>query len=299
MEKQNSLLGWIVSGVGIKTYDNYSSPLNQDDWGNSLDNLANIDGHFVVVKWDINTISIQSDQLGMRDLYISKNESEIVFSTRIDFLLKVHKPSLDFASFGSRWLLFNQITTESVFKGMTRIVSGKHAVISLRTFDIQISESNWLPINTDELMSFEQFSKKLKSLIFYRNNLTLGLSGGLDSRVILSYLLQSSKSFDAFTFGEPNHPDSVVAKHIVKKYNLDHQFINAKPPIIDKIISKMLCYSTQTIVNNAASEIFQTMNYLSLDQKNLVDGGFGEIWRREFFYRLYFKEGFDKKQKHS
>ncbi len=230
--------------------------------------------------------------MGLRDIYISESETEFVFSTRVDWLVKAHRLKINFSEFGSRWLLFNQISNNSVFENVKRIIAGKKAVINLNDLKVRYCDSVWLPDEQSKNIDANSFSQKLKSLIFVDNKQTLGLSGGMDSRVILSFLLKERSNWDTFTFGNSEHPDSIIAQSLVKDFNLSHKQYNANLLLIDELISKIKEYSTQTIVNNAASGIFQSLNYFSMSSQYsiLVDGGFGEIWRREFFYRLYFKE---------
>jgi len=243
-----------------------------------------------LAKWNEAEIIFESDPLGLRDIYISESQNEIIFSTRADWLTKIHKLNINFKEFGSRWLLFNQISNNSVFNGVERVVAGKRAFISLYGFDIKYHESNWLPDEQSYNVDIKSFSEKLKSLILIDNKRTLGLSGGMDSRIILSYLLHENSGWDTFTFGNPKHPDSLIAKSLVDNLNFSHTQYHSDLPSAEDIISKIKDYSIQSIVNNGASAIFQIMNYSALVDKysTVIDGCLGEIWRREFFYRLYF-----------
>ena len=117
-----------------------------------------------MAKWNKAEIIFESDPLGLRDIYISESQNEIIFSTRADWLTKIHKLKINFKEFGSRWLLFNQISNNSVFNGVERIVAGKRAFISLYGFDIKYHESNWLPDEQSYNVDIKSFSEKLKSL---------------------------------------------------------------------------------------------------------------------------------------
>lgn len=288
--KQNEKQGWIVSGIGLKSNGVGSTIFKKEDWSEHLDILNNIDGHFVAAKWNEERIVFESDPLGLRDIYVSESKSNIIFTTRVDWLAKCHKLEINFNEFGSRWLLFNQITNNSVFQGVERIVSGKKATIALNGYDIKYYNSNWLPDEQSQNIDVRSYSKNLKSLIFIDDKQSLGLSGGMDSRVILSYLLEGNSSWDTFTFGNPKHPDSLISQSLVTDYNIKHKQYQAGLPTTENLISKIRDYSIQTIVNNGASAIYQSLNYSSMSNQHsiLIDGCLGEIWRREFFYRLYF-----------
>ncbi len=287
---QNGKDGWVISGIGLKADEYESSIFTKNDWSNHLDNLNNINGHFILVKWNNEKITFESDPIGLRDIYISEGENEIVFSTRVDWLAKSHKLKINFDEFGSRWLLFNQISNSSVFFKTDRIVAGKKVSISLNENRRTNYSYNWLPDKQGQMIGVDDYLKKLKPLIFIEEKPSLGLSGGMDSRVLLSYLLKENIKFDTFTFGSISHPDSLMAHKIVKDFNLSHKQYNAELPSIDKLISKIKEYTTLTIVNNASSAIFQSLNYSLMNNQHsvLIDGCFGEIFRREFFYKLYF-----------
>ncbi|MCP5064569.1 MAG: hypothetical protein GY936_19200 [Ignavibacteriae bacterium] len=295
--------GGIVSGIGFQNNNVNTKILSNDDWTqilsskNSNNKINNLDGHFVIVEWDENLIKIQSDVLGLRDIYIAEDERGIYFSTNVVWLSKIVNLDINFYEFGSRWLLFNQVSDKSIFKGIHRIVAGKSAEISISNNPtVIVKDYNWLPTSSEKQFGVEEYSAKLSSLINLNlqngNQLSLSLSGGMDSRVILSYLLKNyNNNFDTHTFGKPNHPDSIIAKEIVTQLGIEHEQLNTGLPSVDETVVRIKEYASETLVNNAASAFLQLQNYSFLNGRNtvLIDGGFGEIWRREFFYRLFLK----------
>jgi len=251
----------------------------------------------VAISWDNNYATIQSDVLGLRDIYIGENEDGIFFSTNVVWLSKLINLEIDFNEFSSRWLLFNQISDKSIFKGIHRIVAGKKVIINLsNNLNIEYKDYNWLPSSIKKEFGVEEYSAKLSSLIYLNlskeKHLSLSLSGGMDSRVILSYLLKNKEiNFDTHTFGDPNHPDSEIARSIAKGFGIGHEQFSQGIHDAEKSIEDIREYTSQTLVNNAASAVLQLQNYSYLKGRNvvLIDGGFGEIWRREFFYKLYLR----------
>lgn len=293
--------GWVVAGIGLKNDANNTKILRHDDWGKILESnnrgeiIRYLDGHFVIIEWNSNSISFYSDVLGLRDIYITENESAVFFSTNVVWLARLTNIEIDFYEFGSRWLLFNQVSDKSIFKGVYRIVAGKSAKVFLnKNHLVEYKDFNWLPSKTAKRFGIEEFSSKLNSLINLElpkeKHLSLSLSGGMDSRVILSCLLNNkSIVFDTHTFGNPAHPDSIIAKQITDKINIQHKQFNKGIPTADVCIREIGKYASETLVNNAASSFLQLQNYSFLYKKDvvLIDGGFGEIWRREFFYKLF------------
>lgn len=300
-DKNDDKKGWVVVGIGLQNNGDTANILLKDEWEKILERddrkeiIKNLDGHFIIIEWNVNSLSFYSDALGLRDIYVAQNKNIVFFSTNIIWLSRLVNLEIDFFEFGSRWLLFNQISAKSIFKGVHRVVAGKSAIISLNNNLLaEYSDYNWLPSKRTKQFGIEEFSSKLNSLVKINlpkeKHLSLSLSGGMDSRVILSFLLQyNDLAFDTHTFGNPTHPDSIVAKEITDKLSIPHEQFNAAIPTTDICIDEISRYTSATLVNNAASSFLQLQNYSFLNDKNvvLIDGGFGEIWRREFFYKLF------------
>ncbi|MHB8931191.1 MAG: asparagine synthase-related protein [Melioribacteraceae bacterium] len=286
---------FIAVGVGVETSKKQIKFLGTNDWNAVSGNTHNLNGHFVLIRWNNTEIKIFTDQFGLRDIYLFKNSNgNILFSTRVDWIAKITGAKIDFREFGSRWLLFNQISSNSVFEKIERINSGTEATIN-RTNGNFLIHKNDLPIRKSEhKYMLEEFSNTLESCITFpllnnQHRISLSLSGGMDSRVILSYLLNNNhNSWNTHTFGNENHPDSIVAKKITSDLGIAHEHINLPLPEVDRLIDEIKDYSSGTIVNNAASGFLQLRNYNELVGRDeiIIDGGFGEIWRREFFNRL-------------
>jgi hypothetical protein len=115
------------------------------------------------------------------------------------------------------------------------------------------------------------------------------LSGGLDSRLLLSYLAAKKyDQWDSHTFGDPNHPDSKVASDLLISLHRKNEIIDDELPSIDKLIEVVKIYSVQSVVTNQVSSILNLRFYdgLADPSRVIIDGGFGEIWRRAFANRL-------------
>jgi len=289
-------LGFIVLGVGIKKVNSKYCFMNSNSWKESLDNFNpnKIDGHFVVIKWDKDEVQIFTDVLGLRDIYLFRKDDDIFLSTNPLLLMNFTNLEIDFSVFGSRWLLFNQISTQSIFKGIERISSGESISIDRRTLALRKNKHEF-SLKQEKNFDINEFDNLLSGLITFpleqKGNLLLSLSGGMDSRVLLSYLLNNdNKNWSSFTFGSENNPDSIIAEKIVRDYNLNHEFYNSNFSNTDVIIQELKDYVSFTFSCNPASEIIQLINYQSIDSRQniLIDGGFGEIWRRQFLNRLYF-----------
>src|ERR1035437_6232672 len=224
----------IAVGVGIKQNNEELNFMNYRDWGAviTVEQTRELNGHFILFKWNKNEIKIFTDKLGLRDLYCIKlPNNALLFSTRADWLARITHTKLNFREFGSRWLLFNQISSNSIFLNIERITSGTDVKINRTNNNITINKYNWLPVKVGNEFSNNEFSDLLEKLIIFPSlnsqKITLGLSGGMDSRVMLSYLIKNKKlKWDSYTFGNDNSPDSYIAKNIASNLGINHEQIN-------------------------------------------------------------------------
>lgn len=286
--------GWIASGIAFKTGKQSKSFCKNEEWENFLEHPGkiNYDGHFILVSLNNEYVNIYSDLTGLRDVYILKDNDKIFFSTRIDLLLKIKPLEIDYSVFGSRWLLVNQLTDKSIFNNVLRIVKGKQANIDLQTGNIEVKSNEWFPEVSNELISIKEFNNLLNKSIAFSDadnrKISLALSGGLDSRVLLSSLLANNEiNWNAHTFGGGASPDSMIAKSISNKIPFDHKFISDDSYSVDLLLSKMKEYVSQTNLNESVSLVPFLMNASNHYNKDIIiDGGFGEVWRREFLNKL-------------
>ena len=286
---------FVAVGVGISNNEDSIQFINNELWEriNNVEEARKLEGHFVNVRWDKNKIKIFTDILGLRDLYYAANTAGyIIFSTRGDWIAKILRAGINFKEFGSRWLLFNQISPNSIFKGIERVSSGRSITIDRHTMKISVEKFEWLPDLENKLLTITDYSSKLEKLINIPfasdQRVSLSLSGGMDSRLILSYLVKKRKNWYTHTFGDYYHPDSLVAQRIAKNLGIEHERIDLDIPAPEIFLKEVKDYLVQTNVNNAVSGYLQLRNYKALMNRDevIIDGGFGEIWRREFFNRL-------------
>lgn len=293
---ENSNIKWIACGVGLVKESSAVKLAAKNDWQSffNSDGSKDIWGHYACLKWNGKNAVVYTDKTGLRDIYFVRTDESITISTRADLLAKQLKLDLDFKEFSTRWILFNQISHKSIFANCKRLVAGRGIKVDLNTFDITEFNNtfDYPSVSTDNLILQNSLTAYLKLPVNSNKTLSLSLSGGLDSRVILALLNNLDiGEWDAHTFGHPQHPDSIIAEEISSKLNIVHNSIDLKLPAISETISEIKNYTGLTLVNNPASAIRQLRNYNGLVNlgKIIVDGGFGEIWRREFLFKLQLK----------
>jgi len=294
--------GWLACGVGIKYENGNASLMKENDWNSELTkkdfSQYNLNGHFAAVRWNDNKLELFTDQLGVRNIYLTKLNDCIVFSTRLDWISKLNRNiSVDWEELGARWFLVNQLSDKSILKNVERINQGGKAVFNLSPFSVEVINKPWhpdfVPSHNDKDLKSTLSDFTLCGLKSNRK-LSLALSGGLDSRVLLAILMSSqSNSWSLHSLNCREDPDRKIAEQISKKLSIDHFFWEYSLAPIDKIINPLKDFIGQTMLTVPASAFLNVQFYPMLYNQNkiVIDGSWGEIARRRLFVGLKLRGG--------
>ena len=285
---------WIGLGCVFKDTGSRKIIFGLEEWSNASHNpeiLNNCDGHYIFFNYKNNQFDIRSDSLGQRTVYWYKNKNTIVISTRLSWITRyIGGSSIQYDIFGSRWLLYNQLSYKSLVRDIERLGPNGKLVISGDT--IKWSESPFLP-QPPQVFSYDSIISLLRKLtmpeISEKLTMSFGISGGIDSRVLLSLLLNSPKyAFRAHTFGEAKDPDVTSAIKIQQIENFEHQIINLPLPSASNIFPVVKEFASQTNLNEPISTFLRIRHYNSLNPERLflMDGAYGEFARRQYFKRV-------------
>jgi len=197
--------------------------------------LAMVDGYFCAVIYDkINKkILLISDRYGLKPIYYHNSTKYFCWASEVkafkfllpeipEFNKHLVQPFID----------LNYIPNdETWFNNVLQLKASSILIYNID--DKQIKEERywtWSNVITNRSISFneasEQFFNELQSAVNLRmgNSAAIGvsLSGGIDSRVILSLI---EKKVPTVTFGLPNTVDVVLAAKVAKKNNNPHKHL--------------------------------------------------------------------------
>jgi len=276
---------FIVLGLGIRD----GRILTQNDWAYLLNqshvDVDDLDGHFIIVRWGAAQVECFTDCTGVRTLYYRPWSGGILFSTRLDWLAIETSPlDIDYYAFGAQWFFANSISTSSVIKQVSRLESGAHAIIKKR--NVQITSKRWecevSPVDIDG----SRYERTMRQSLNIRghHSWSLGLSGGLDSRVLCSI----GKNIPTHSWGPLDHPDVQISRQVAQAQGIEQQYFEHQLPDVDRCISYLRERVGLTQVITPASASVQRSAYCQLYQmgRGIIDGGFGEIARRQLFNQL-------------
>jgi len=291
--------GWMVVGTGIEYANGHARFLSWIDWSKRLQMplsasaswIAELDGHFVAIRWNDDGIVCACDQLGQRTLYYSDTAEGIFFSTRLDWLAHAtRKNDIDLEALGSKWLLFNQLSYESCIKGIKRLGPSGFASFAEGRVKNQM-QSAWLPrFSGGHIEDAISVVETLADCAFSApQNVSLGLSGGLDSRFLLAMLTRKpDQRLCVHTFGDGNDPDVYIAAAIAKSLGAQQSLFDEAIPNSEAAIAIGREYVAQTQLIEPITAAMKLRYYpmLRTSGKMMIDGGFGEIARRQYSNRL-------------
>lgn len=283
---------WFTLGVTFAETGSKRTLLSQHDWATRNRNPSEgREGHFVHAFYESDRYEFRTDRIGLRTLYWTEASNAILVSTRIDWLAKfLGNCRIEFETLGSRWLTFNQISYESIIERIHRLgpsgilVADRGAVTSSHT-PFEPSFSGIFSIEA----SIERLRQNVNPTIAEDLEPTLGLSGGLDSRVLLSLMLNSStRTFETHSFGNRLEPDVAIPETMSRDIGFRHRSYDSPLPTIDEILPLLNEYIVETNLVEPASTVLRLRDHSVLNPATqvLVDGAFGEVARRKYLSRF-------------
>ncbi len=289
---------WAVVGLGIRRHEEHCAFLDADAWGARLampiPAFDGLDGHFAAVRVSPGRAEVFTDVLGVRTLYLTRLSDGVAFSTRLDWLARLRGGAeIDFEAFGTHWLAFNQLSTDCLVRGIRRLGPRARATCTARGFEA--SEHPWTPAISEEDHDGAAFAQTLTALAHAQPNdgraLSLSLSGGMDSRLLLAMRLGAGPA-RTHTFGPSELPDAHVARRIAEGEGLLHLSLHAPVPDADACLALLRSHVAQTQAVSTASAVLGLRYYPTLHARRfvMIDGGMGEVARRKFLNRLLLRD---------
>jgi hypothetical protein len=293
-----SAVVWMGTGLLVRREHNRCILNDRRDWEQLIGNIRTADrqnGHFVLIRHEGGRTEIRTDAIGLRTLYWCQRGDEFIFCTRLDWLCNYLKGcEIDYRQLGGRLLLFNQLTFDSTVKNVQRLGPGGSLVIENNT--AAAHDRPFTPDSYREHSSSEQTVSLLTALASpvprEGQTVSLGLSGGLDSRTLLALMApQAHQSFQTHTFGTLLDPDVFVPRSMALAEQIPHRLLDTAVAAGSVSLPVLRAYAAETHLIEPVSTAVKLSHLFSLDTKNtlLVDGAFGEIARRQYLNRVEFR----------
>jgi hypothetical protein len=250
----------------------------------------NLFGHYVLLSYNKNKLEIKNDVLGLRELYYFENNEHFFFSTRIDLLrLYNNELSIDTIHFSSLWLSNFQISNNSIISNIEKLGPGGKIHFDEETVKVIHSQYS-IETNIKDRNNFSKIVSpycKIKS--DSNETISLALSGGIDSRFIVSILTKIEQDFICHTFLNEENNDIEIAEKICKSLNVKHELIPRLHNNLGINEQKILDYykSIPPVIPITQLMDFGFYGLKYLKSKLILDGGFGGFYRRQYLNKIY------------
>lgn len=212
----------------LHLYEEYKS--------NFAEKIKDLNGIFLLTIYDCNSheLIICNDRYGFKPLYLCERDNYLLFSSEIKAILQDRsikreinlEAMAEFFSFG--YIL-----------GTNTLLEGVKVLPPASIFTYSNSKSkikqywSWNQIKKKDIIDEEQIVDELGRLWLQaverrvRGNEKIGafLSGGLDSRAIVSAINPKKFPIHAFTFGKKGCDDYIIAKNVCDKLGIKQYFV--------------------------------------------------------------------------
>ncbi len=202
------------------------------------ENFVNyIKGSFVVILFYDTGFKLFSDRHGIRKYFIYRDRKHFFISNSLSIISKKYNLEIDNEQVAVFSLTSHFFNGNTLFKNLETNKSAQYVKLSNGQFEIKYYWSPREIKNRRILKQTTQFyANKWKQIInsyidfLEPKNISLTLTGGNDSRLVLSALLSLKRKFHSFTFGNPKSYDGVISSIIKDRIKLKHHFHHVENP---------------------------------------------------------------------
>lgn len=219
-------------------------------WG--IDFISRLEGMFAFAIWDTqrNELLIVRDRLGIKPIYIFRNDNSILFSSELRSLLASDLVSrkIDHSSL-TDYLRYQTVhAPQTMIEGVEMMMPGHYMIINdnevkvRRYWSLDTCAKNISENTTYEGVKaniFSLFEKAVKKRLVADVPFGAFLSGGIDSSAVVAMMARNSsapvKTF-CISFDESEFSEAKYAKIISQKYATDHTEIKLSPDDFLKLL---------------------------------------------------------------
>jgi len=274
--------GYINTGGKLLYHAQAEAVLNDFLQDRSLDDLlSEINGAFRLIFLKDNILSFTIDHFGGYTLFykIRGNSLELFDNP----MLFAGKEKLNDNSVCSILASGFTLGQDTIFEEIKECLPG--TLYQFDTSSGKLETKAWFSyVSTNEkTLNANELDAILQGLFpeTERNEYTLSLSGGMDSRFLLGILLNKSKPFQAYSFGSELNKDKFIAMELAEQFQIQHFTHNFTSNIcrehysgadLDFIIKN--CTFGRSLPNETDLLSSKSLN----PEKNIICKGFGGDW---------------------
>jgi hypothetical protein len=190
--------------------------------------IQQIKGNFIVIKFRQNSFRIFSDHFGIKKFFYWQDQNQFIISNDLKAISSLVRLKPSFFGMAAYALTYH------FTGGLTAFENVRHnqpaECVSLKN-GILTSEKYWHPEDLLDIdrkqISIKEISESLKnatlSTLYSSDPISLSLTGGADTRNLLSIFLSMGVSPHLYTYGNPRSNDCMKTAAIAEGLGLEHQ----------------------------------------------------------------------------
>jgi asparagine synthase (glutamine-hydrolysing) len=229
--------------------------------------VQRLNGSFLLLIGDVKNqkVLLFTDRFGTRPLYYFKKENTVVFASEVKAILEDEsfKRIIDEEAFAHYFVLGKVIGDKTFFKGIKALPPA--SILEIGKDEISIHKY-WkfaycceeVPKNAEKIIIKELVNALKKSVakcLKDSHRYAFALSGGLDSRVVLSAVPKKQRNnVIAFTIGDHGCDEIKVANIVARNLKVRHEKIEYDPSILPAYFEEVV-YLTDGMDDISVSDV--------------------------------------------
>ncbi len=251
-------------------------------------------GAFCAAILDDNTgaLVLVADRLGSYPIYWFQADDRFVFASELRAALRDHpRPTLNAAAVADFIKFGFPMGDKTLAKGVDMVPAGSTLTCCTRTGTVQVQQYASLaelfaPANVDRATYLEEVrdaaSGSMDRAVAGAHRFGLSLSGGLDTRVILSAMDRRGHSAGTatFTLGGRGCADEVIGYQLARMARTTHQFVALDDHYLDDllpIVRQMVSLTDGMYLSHGFTEMLALQGFAGSDCAVLLRGHAGEL----------------------
>jgi len=235
--------------------------------------LDRLNGQFAFAVWNERdkSLFLARDRLGVRPLFYTLNQDDLVFGSEIKVILADRRvrAEIDPAVLDQIFTCWSPLTPQTVFRGIVEIPPGHY----LLARDGKITVKNYWQINFDSescrrpQKNLEEHEAEFTGLLVdaarirLRADVPVGayLSGGLDSSIIASIIRNfTGNRLDTFSiaFDDASFDESAFQRRMAEFLGTKHQVVHATHADIGRIFPEVVWHTEVPLMRTAPAPMF-------------------------------------------
>lgn len=232
--------------------------------------VQKLNGFFAFCIYDRikNTLFLARDRMGIKPLFIYKNEDVFLFASELKALIALGIPkTLDKNSLYT-YLQLNYIPAPaSIFEGVQKVMPGTTMSVDQQNYSTDVFYTiPYTPI-VKAVDNYETACKRIRGLMDLSvqrrmlSDVPLGtfLSGGIDSSIITGLAAQHTSSLKTFSIGFKDNPmfdETQYAEEIARLHHTEHQSFRLSDNDLFDILPDVLEYTDEPFADSSALAVY-------------------------------------------